>query len=155
MVALHERLKTIMNCASEKNSTRSSRSKTAVTSINCRPREWTKYIRSIENRYSEVRVLRRRCCRRGASSTLKEYALCSDSTTTPKPWSPSTSKSGRTSARTRRVKARAAADPPLSTHSKFTVIIALHLYCIESGSINLSFIHSLALRAIQSIKITP
>jgi len=54
MVALHERLKTIMNSASDKNSTKSSKSKTVVTSINCRPREWAKYIRSIENRYSEV-----------------------------------------------------------------------------------------------------
>lgn len=61
MVVLHERLKAIMNSASDKNSTRSSRSKTAVTSINVRPKEWTKYIRSIENRYSEVKITRVRC----------------------------------------------------------------------------------------------
>jgi len=73
MVALHERLKTIMISASDKNSTKSSRSKTAVTSINCRPREWAKYIRSIENRYSEVLVLKFRCCNKEASSISKKY----------------------------------------------------------------------------------
>ena len=125
MVALHERLKNIMNSASDKNSTRSSRSKTAVTSINCKPKEWTKYVRSIYNRYNEVRLVGCRCCRKEASSFSKKYAWCWVCVTIVKLWNLSILKNGRAYVKIKKIKVHAAADMLLIFQSHTFIIIKL------------------------------